>query len=46
MAAAEAIPAQGRRLWRPRSATDALSAIAIAAVTVFVLQFVVRRVSA
>jgi branched-chain amino acid transport system permease protein len=44
--AAEAIPAQGRRLWRPRSATDALSAIAIAAVTVFVAQFVVRRVSA
>jgi branched-chain amino acid transport system permease protein len=45
VAAAEAIPAQGRRLWRPRSATDALSAIAIAAVTVFVLQFVVRRLS-
>jgi branched-chain amino acid transport system permease protein len=45
VAAAEAIPAQGRRLWRPRSATDALSAIAIAAVTVFVAQFVVRRLS-
>jgi branched-chain amino acid transport system permease protein len=34
-----------RRLWRPQSATDILSAIAIAAVAVFVLQFVVRRLS-
>src|SRR5215213_9304425 len=43
--AAPAVRAARRQLWRPRSATDALSAIAVAAVAVFVLQFVVRRVS-
>jgi branched-chain amino acid transport system permease protein len=43
--AAPAIPTSRRQVWRPQSATDALSAIVIAAVAVFVLQFVVRKVS-
>jgi branched-chain amino acid transport system permease protein len=43
--AAPAIPTSRRQLWRPQSATDVLSAIVIAAVAVFVLQFVVRKVS-
>jgi len=44
--AATAIRSRGRQLWRPRSVTDALSVIAVAAVAVFVLQFAVRRLSA
>jgi branched-chain amino acid transport system permease protein len=44
--AAPAMPAARRELWRPHSATDVLSAIAVAAVVVFVLQFVVRKLSA
>jgi branched-chain amino acid transport system permease protein len=43
--AAPAIPTSRRQLWRPQSATDALSALAVAAVAVFVLQFVARKVS-
>jgi branched-chain amino acid transport system permease protein len=43
--AAPAIPAGRRQVWRPESATDALGAIAVAAVAVFVAQFVVRKVS-
>jgi branched-chain amino acid transport system permease protein len=43
--AAPAIPTARRQFWRPQSATDALSAIVIAAVAVFVLQFVVRKVT-
>jgi branched-chain amino acid transport system permease protein len=35
-----------RQLWRPQTLTDALGAVAVAAVAVFVLQFVVRRLSA
>src|SRR3954468_5657538 len=44
--ASPAIAARERRLWRPRTGLDVLSAIAIAAVAVFVLQFVVRKLSA
>jgi branched-chain amino acid transport system permease protein len=43
--AAPAVAASRRRLWRPRSATDAASAIAIAAVVVFVTQFAARKLS-
>ena len=43
--AAEAMPAARRQLWRPQSTTDLLGAIAVAAVAVFVLQFVVRKLS-
>jgi branched-chain amino acid transport system permease protein len=43
--ATPAIAAPRRRLWRPRSGSDALSAIAIAAVAVFVVQFVARKLA-
>src|SRR5215211_4127461 len=43
--AAPAIPAGRRQVWRPESAMDALGAIAVAVVAVFVAQFVVRKVS-
>ena len=43
--AAPAIPAGRRQVWRPESVMDALGAIAVAAVAVFVAQFVVRKVS-
>src|SRR3954469_9647482 len=43
--AAPAIPATRRQVWRPQPGTGALGAIAVAAVAVFVLQFVVRKVS-
>src|SRR5918997_4990214 len=39
------MPAARRQLWRPQSTTDLLGAIAVAAVAVFVLQFVVRKLS-
>lgn len=42
---APAIRASRRQVWRPQSASDALSAVAVAAVALFVLQFVVRRLS-
>lgn len=41
-----AISVQRRQLWRPRpSITDAVTAVALATVAVFVLQFVVRKVA-
>ena len=43
--AAQAIPAARRRLWRPQSATEVVSVIAVAAAVAFVLQFVARRLS-
>ncbi len=43
--ATPAIAAQRRRSWRPRSGSDALSAITIAAVAVFVVQFVARKLT-
>lgn len=43
--AAHAVPAPRRQVWRPQTLTDALSAVAVAAVAVFVLQFVVRKLS-
>jgi len=43
---AQAVAASGRTSWRPHSFTDALGALALAAVAVFVVQFVVRRLTA
>src|SRR4051794_22540184 len=43
--ASPAIAARERRLWRPRTGLDVLSAIATAAVTVFVVQFVARKLT-
>jgi branched-chain amino acid transport system permease protein len=40
------VAAQRRPLWRPHSAGDAAQAIVVAAVVVFVAQFVVRKLSA
>ena len=42
----QALAAGGRHLWRPRSLTDVLGALAVAATLAFVVQFAVRRLSA